>query len=66
VGDAGNGPADIRRGHQFPVGVSRVGSAQVPLTSFSASLDGSLKDVELPGSLAPVNGAAVSDTDGPQ
>ena len=21
VGDAGNGPADVRRGHQFPVGV---------------------------------------------
>ncbi len=46
MGDAGDGPADVRGGQQFPVGVRRAHDAT--LTSFSASLDGSLKDVELP------------------
>ena len=46
MGNAGDGPADVRGGHQFPVGARR---AQVTLTSFSASRDGSLKDVELRG-----------------
>ena len=62
VSDAGNGAAYVGRGHQFPVGVRRVGGAQATKTSFSASLDGSLKDVELSGSLAPVGEAVVSDT----
>ena len=51
MGDAGNRSADVLCGHQFPVGVAAgfpVGAASVAAqdqTSFSASRDGSLKDV---------------------
>ena len=51
MSDPGDGSADVRCGHQLPVGAWRAHEAT--LTSFSASLDGSLKDVELSGSLAP-------------
>ena len=65
MGDPGDGPADVRVGHQFPVGARRVwGCAQVTLTSFSASLDGSLKDVELPRELNTRLRAVVLDTAG--
>jgi hypothetical protein len=50
MGDAGDGPADVRGGQQFPFGVGRAHDAT--LTSFSASRDGSLKDVELPRELS--------------
>jgi len=40
------------------------GVPKVTLTSFSASRDGSLKDVELRGSLAPANRVTAGDTAG--
>ena len=50
MGDAGDGAVDVRCGHQFPVGARRGWRVhEETLTSFSASLDGSLKDVELRG-----------------
>ncbi len=49
MSDAGDGTADVGGGHQFPVGARRAHGET--LTSFSASLDGSLKDVELPRKL---------------
>ena len=64
VSDAGNGPTRRPPRSSIPGRCQKSRWRPRALTSFSASLDGSLKDVELPGSLTPVAEPPVSDTGG--